>query len=170
MFNLWTFRMTYRSAGSMNQEECNNTMEKDQKNMFLDLCFTTALYSKQKFYTAMPELVRVCQVKTDLVNTLVDLHQHAISRGLSTDFPTLRPVFQSTPADWLIDLSERKASTLLEMLKLQSEKKKVELTGFSHDESEMRNLLQCLPYLSKLRYFPILIFNTFSFGLQIFFS
>ncbi|XP_032412791.1 uncharacterized protein LOC116716100 isoform X5 [Xiphophorus hellerii] len=147
-----SLRMTYRSAGSMNQEECNNTMEKDQKNMFLDLCFTTALYSKQKFYTAMPELVRVCQVKTDLVNTLVDLHQHAISRGLSTDFPTLRPVFQSTPADWLIDLSERKASTLLEMLKLQSEKKKVELTGFSHDKSEMRNLLQCLPYLSKLSF------------------
>uniref|UniRef100_A0A3B5PT44 Si:ch211-108d22.2 n=1 Tax=Xiphophorus maculatus TaxID=8083 RepID=A0A3B5PT44_XIPMA len=147
-----SLRMTYRSAGSMNQEECNNTMEKDQKNMFLDLCFTTALYSKQKFYSAMPELVRVCQVKTDLVNTLVDLHQHAISRGLSTDFPTLRPVFQSTPADWLIDLSERKASTLLEMLKLQSEKKKVELTGFSHDKSEMRNLLQCLPYLSKLSF------------------
>ncbi|XP_027866957.1 uncharacterized protein LOC114140869 isoform X12 [Xiphophorus couchianus] len=147
-----SLRMTYRSAGSMNQEEFNNTMEKDQKNMFLDLCFTTALYSKQKFYTAMPELVRVCQVKTDLVNTLVDLHQHAISRGLSTDFPTLRPVFQSTPADWLIDLSERKASTLLEMLKLQSEKKKVELTGCSHDKSEMRNLLQCLPYLSKLSF------------------
>ncbi|PWA13827.1 hypothetical protein CCH79_00016929, partial [Gambusia affinis] len=147
-----SLRMTYRSAGSMNWEKCNNTMEQDQKNMFLDLCFTTALHSKQKFHTVMPELVTVCQIKTDLVNTLVDLHQHAISRGLSTDFPTLRPVFQSTPADWLIDLSERKVSTLLEMLKLQSEKKKVELTGCSHDESEMRNLLQCLPYLSKLSF------------------
>ncbi|XP_014894055.1 uncharacterized protein LOC106951188 isoform X2 [Poecilia latipinna] len=147
-----SLRMTYRSAGSMNQEECNNTMEKDQKNMFLDLCFTTALHSKQKFHTVMPELVTICQIKTDLVNTLVDLHQHASSKGLSTDFPTLRPVFQSTPADWLIDLSERKASTLLEMLKLQSEKKKVQLTGWSHDESEMRNLLQCLPHLSKLSF------------------
>uniref|UniRef100_A0A3B3X8B8 CARD domain-containing protein n=1 Tax=Poecilia mexicana TaxID=48701 RepID=A0A3B3X8B8_9TELE len=150
-----SLRITYRSAGSMNQEECNNTMEKDQKNMFLDLCFTTALHSKQKFHTVMPELVTICQIKTDLVNTLVDLHQHASSKGLSTDFPTLRPVFQSTPADWLIDLSERKVSTLLEILKLQSEKKKVQLTGWSHDESEMRNLLQCLPHLSKLRYFPI---------------
>ncbi|XP_016520821.1 uncharacterized protein LOC103129713 isoform X1 [Poecilia formosa] len=147
-----SLRITYRSAGSMNQEECNNTMEKDQKNMFLDLCFTTALHSKQKFHTVMPELVTICQIKTDLVNTLVDLHQHASSKGLSTDFPTLRPVFQSTPADWLIDLSERKVSTLLEILKLQSEKKKVQLTGWSHDESEMRNLLQCLPHLSKLSF------------------
>ncbi|XP_054878798.1 uncharacterized protein LOC129353475 [Poeciliopsis prolifica] len=147
-----SLRITYRSAGSMNQEECNKTMEKDQKSMFLDLCFTTALHSTQKFHTMMPKLVAICQIKTDLVNTLFDLHQHAISRGLSIDFPTLRPVFQSTPADWLIDVSERKASSLLEMLKLQSEKKKVGLTGCSHDQSEMRNLLQCLPYLSKLSF------------------
>ncbi|XP_030643623.1 uncharacterized protein LOC115823735 [Chanos chanos] len=41
--------------------------------------------------------------------------------------PALQPVYQSAPAVWNIDLSERKASLFLEVLKLQTEKKPVEL-------------------------------------------
>ncbi|XP_051798506.1 uncharacterized protein LOC127531951 isoform X3 [Acanthochromis polyacanthus] len=65
--------------------------------------------------------------------------------------PSLQSVFQSAPAVWSIKLSERKTSILLEVLKLQSEKKPVELTGWSHEESEVRSFLQCLPYISQLR-------------------
>ncbi|XP_028428230.1 uncharacterized protein LOC114551259 [Perca flavescens] len=43
-----------------------------------------------------------------------------------------------------------KISILLEVLKLQSEKKQVELTGCSDEESEVRSFLQCLPYISQL--------------------
>uniref|UniRef100_A0A8C7SUR9 RING-type E3 ubiquitin transferase n=2 Tax=Oncorhynchus mykiss TaxID=8022 RepID=A0A8C7SUR9_ONCMY len=53
---------------------------------------------------------------------------------------------------WSIDLSQRKASFLLEVLKLQPEKKPVELKGWSDDESEVRSFLQCLPYISQLRF------------------
>ncbi|XP_071344921.1 uncharacterized protein [Trachinotus anak] len=63
--------------------------------------------------------------------------------------PALQSVFQSVPV-WIIDLSERKSSLLLEVLKLQSEKKQVELRGWSHEESEVRSFLQCLPYISQL--------------------
>ncbi|XP_064871155.1 uncharacterized protein LOC115118821, partial [Oncorhynchus nerka] len=52
---------------------------------------------------------------------------------------------------WYLDLSERKASLLLEVLKLQPEKKPVELKGWSDEESEVRSFLQCLPYISQLR-------------------
>ncbi|XP_042169054.1 uncharacterized protein LOC121843502 [Oncorhynchus tshawytscha] len=51
---------------------------------------------------------------------------------------------------WSIDLSERKASLLLEVLKLQPEKKPVELKGWSDEESEVRSFLQCLHYISQL--------------------
>ncbi|KAJ4949425.1 hypothetical protein JOQ06_020940, partial [Pogonophryne albipinna] len=59
-------------------------------------------------------------------------------------------VLQSAPAVWTIDLSERKTSILLEVLRLQPEKKQVELTGCSDGESEVRTLLQCLPHISQL--------------------
>ena len=64
--------------------------------------------------------------------------------------PALQSFFQ-LPTVWIINLSERKASILLEVLKLQSEKKQVELTDCSDEESEVRSFLQCLPYISQLR-------------------
>ncbi|XP_038158239.1 uncharacterized protein LOC119794668 isoform X3 [Cyprinodon tularosa] len=73
--------------------------------------------------------------------------------GLSL-LPSLQSVFQSAPPEWTIDLSERKTSILLEVLKLQSEKKPVKLTDCSHGESEVRSFLQCLPYISQLRFDP----------------
>ncbi|KAM9398432.1 uncharacterized protein ACWYII_031907, partial [Salvelinus alpinus] len=65
--------------------------------------------------------------------------------------PALQPVYQSAPAVWSIDLRKRKASLLLEVLKLQPEKKPVKLSGWSVEESKVRSFLQCLPYISQLR-------------------
>ncbi|XP_047211832.1 uncharacterized protein LOC124861908 [Girardinichthys multiradiatus] len=73
--------------------------------------------------------------------------------GLSL-LPSLQSVFQSAPAVWTIKFSERKTSILLEVMKLQSEKKPVKLMDWSHEESEVRSFLQCLPYISQLRYSP----------------
>ncbi|MEQ2212315.1 hypothetical protein XENOCAPTIV_029182, partial [Xenoophorus captivus] len=72
--------------------------------------------------------------------------------GLSL-LPSLQSVFQSAPPVWTIKLSERKTSILLEVLKLQSEKKPVKLMDWSHGESEVRSFLQCLPYISQLRFY-----------------
>ncbi|XP_026108727.1 uncharacterized protein LOC113080893 isoform X2 [Carassius auratus] len=65
--------------------------------------------------------------------------------------PALQPIYQSAPAVWIIDLSERKSSILLEVLKLQTEKKPVELRDWTDEESEVKGFLQCLPYISQLR-------------------
>ncbi|XP_029985173.1 uncharacterized protein LOC115415582 isoform X2 [Sphaeramia orbicularis] len=85
---------------------------------------------------------------------LLDLYCHVKDYDSTTGMsvlPALQSVLQSVPTVWIIDLSKRKASILLEVLKLQSEKKQVEVTGWSHEESEVRSFLQCLPYISQLR-------------------
>ncbi len=64
--------------------------------------------------------------------------------------PALQSVFQS-PDVWIINLSERKISVLLEVLKLQTEKKTVDLRTCSEEEREVMSFLQCLPYISQLR-------------------
>ncbi|XP_038839194.1 uncharacterized protein LOC120037050 [Salvelinus namaycush] len=89
---------------------------------------------------------------------LLDLYSHVKDYETQTGrsvLPALQPVYQSaSPAVWSIDLSERKASLLLEVLKLQPEKKPVELKGWSDEESEVRSFLQCLSYISQLSFYP----------------
>ncbi|KAI4892266.1 hypothetical protein NFI96_025795, partial [Prochilodus magdalenae] len=86
---------------------------------------------------------------------LLDLYTHVKNYETQTGrsvLPALQPVYQSAPAVWSVDLSERKSSLLLEVLKLQTVKKPVELRGWSDEESEVKSFLQCLPYISKLRF------------------
>ncbi|XDV11821.1 hypothetical protein PO909_000636 [Leuciscus waleckii] len=83
---------------------------------------------------------------------LLDLCSHVKNYETQTGrsfLPALQSVFQS-PDVWIIDLSERKTSDLLEVLKLQTEKKPVELSGCSEEESEVKSFLQCLSYISQL--------------------
>ena len=92
---------------------------------------------------------------------LLDLYSHLkdyeTETGLSV-LPSLQSVLQSAPAVWIINLSERKTTILLEVLRLQPEKKQVELRGCSEEESEVRTLLQCLPYISQIRSVRQIIF------------
>ncbi|KAI4887757.1 hypothetical protein NFI96_006761 [Prochilodus magdalenae] len=86
-------------------------------------------------------------------NFLLDLYScvkdYETQTGRSV-LPALQPVYQSAPAVWIINLSERKSSLFLEVLKLQTVKKPVELRGWSDEESDVRSFLQCLPYISQL--------------------
>ncbi|XP_064858499.1 uncharacterized protein LOC115144020 isoform X2 [Oncorhynchus nerka] len=90
---------------------------------------------------------------TEKCMLLLDLYSHAKDYEIQTGrsvLPALQPVYWSTPAVWSIDLSERKASLLLEVLKLQPGMRPVELRGCSDDESDVRSFLPCLPYISYL--------------------
>ncbi len=84
---------------------------------------------------------------------LLDLCSHVKNYETQTGrsyLPALQSVFQS-PDVWIINLSERKISVLLEVLKLQTEKKPVDLIRCSEEEREVMSFLQCLPYISQLR-------------------
>ncbi len=89
----------------------------------------------------------------DDTDFLLDLCSHVMNYETQTGrsyLPALQSVFQS-PDVWIINLSERKISVLLEVLKLQTEKKTVDLRRCSEEEREVMSFLQCLPYISQLR-------------------
>ncbi|KAK2917084.1 hypothetical protein Q8A67_001458 [Cirrhinus molitorella] len=83
---------------------------------------------------------------------LLDLYslveKYEISRSV---IPEILPVFHSTPEGWFIDLSQQRSSVLLKVLKLQTEKKWVNLTGCFKEECEVMSFLQCLQNISTLR-------------------
>nr|XP_024654725.1 uncharacterized protein LOC101476530 isoform X3 [Maylandia zebra] len=136
----------------------------DQTELLMNLFIVAADRQQRTGEKILNMLSSVCSYQTFPLHShyndkyqsdfLLDLCSHVkdceTKTGLSV-LPSLQPVFQSAPAVWSIDLSERKTSILLELLKLQPEKKQVELTGCSHEESEVRSLLQCLPFISQLR-------------------
>ncbi len=85
---------------------------------------------------------------------LLDLYSYVKDYEAQTGrsvLPALQTIYQSVPAVWRIKLSERKSSILLEVLKLQTEKKPVELIDCTDEDSEVKGFLQCLPYISQLR-------------------
>ncbi|XP_037829733.1 protein NLRC5 [Kryptolebias marmoratus] len=148
--------------------KCDRTKLHEQIRFLVDL-FCAAAEREQQTGEKMLELLSsVCRYKTfplderymddryqsdfllDLFSQMKDCETKT---GLSL-LPSLQSVFQSAPSVWTINLSERKTSILLEVLKLQSEKKQVKLTGCSHEESEVRSFLQCLPYISQLSFEP----------------
>ncbi|XP_072526402.1 uncharacterized protein [Salminus brasiliensis] len=123
------------------------------KSFLLDLCLQAALHQNENIHTTVEEL-RSCAYG-DEDNFLLDLFSHVKKYETETGrsvLPALQPVYQSGPALWNINLSERKSSLLLEVLKLQTVKKPVELKGWSDEESEVRCFLQCLPFISQLRF------------------
>ncbi|XP_051798186.1 protein NLRC5-like isoform X7 [Acanthochromis polyacanthus] len=131
--------------------------------LFVNLFCAAAEREQQTGEKILELLSSVCRYQTFPFNHIDDNHQSDFLLDLFSHvkdcetktglrvLPSLQSVFQSAPAVWSINLSERKTSILLEVLKLQSEKKPVELTGWSHEESEVRSFLQCLPYISQLK-------------------
>ncbi|KAI4887323.1 hypothetical protein NFI96_016439 [Prochilodus magdalenae] len=134
-----------------------------QIQVFLDLLIKTAECERQTGEKMLELLTSVCSYssfpygethRSEQSTFLLDLYSHVkdyeTQSGRSV-FPALQPVYQSVPAVWIINLSERKSSLLLEVLKLQTVKKPVELRGWPDEEGEVRSFLQCLPYISQLR-------------------
>ena len=74
-------------------------------------------------------------------NFLLDLYLHVkASEAKTAILLASQLIYQSAPSVWSIDLSKRKASIFLEVLKLQTGKRPVELRGWSDEESEVRSL------------------------------
>ena len=103
--------------------------EERKKTFLLNLCLQAALHQPETIETTIENLWTWFKIPNyQHQDFLLDLYSHVKS----------------------IDLSKRKASILLEVLKLQPEKKPVELKGWSDEESELKSFLQCLPYISQL--------------------
>ncbi|XP_074536632.1 uncharacterized protein LOC141798726 [Halichoeres trimaculatus] len=129
--------------------------ERDQQTGEKTLELLASLCSHQIYPISFSNVIRLSP-EVDTCDFLLDLCSyikgHETKTGLSV-LPSLKSVFKSAPSVWTIDLSERKTSILLEVLRLQPEKKSVKLRGCSCEESEVRTFLQCLPYISQLSFY-----------------
>ncbi|XP_049328544.1 uncharacterized protein LOC111190427 isoform X3 [Astyanax mexicanus] len=141
-------QLRFRSAGGESDE-----WRKRVNSFLLDLCLQAALHQKEDLHSTVERLISCSySEKSDF---LLDLFSHVKKYETETGrtiLPALQPVYQSAPAVWRINLSERKSSLFLEVLKLQTVKKPVELRGCSDEESEVRSFLQCLPFISQLSF------------------
>lgn len=93
-------------------------------------------------------------------NLLLDLYLHAKdyeSETCRSVLPALQSIYESLPEIWTINLTDKKASLFLEVLKLLTVKKAVELTGWSYEKRKVRSFVQCLPHISQLRSDPFLL-------------
>ncbi|KAK5604415.1 hypothetical protein CRENBAI_017712 [Crenichthys baileyi] len=147
----------------------DESYDADEETRFLvDLFCAAAEREHQTGEKILEQLASVCRYETfistfdfmdddDQSDLLLDLYSQMkdceTKTGLSL-LPSLQSVFQVAPLFWIIKLSETKTSILLEMLKLQPEKKPVKLMDCSREESEVRSFLQCLPYISQLSFEP----------------
>nr|XP_055053825.1 uncharacterized protein LOC129438955 [Misgurnus anguillicaudatus] len=133
--------------------ESSELWEKRKRLFILDLCLHAAVSQKETIKTTVKMLLS--SVYYDQCDFLLDLCSHVKNYESQTGrsvLPALQSIYQSSPAVWIINLSERKTSILLEVLKLQTKKKPVELIDCTDDESEVRGFIQCLPYISQLRF------------------
>lgn len=93
-------------------------------------------------------------------NLLLELYSHAKayeSETRTSILPTLRSVYEALPVVWPVNLLDKKASLVLDVLKLQTVKKAVQLTGWTNNTRRVRNFVQCLPHISQLRSGPRLL-------------
>lgn len=81
---------------------------------------------------------------------LLDLYSYAVCAEGSV-LPFLKTLYESVPTVWTVNLCDEKIVLLLRILKLQTVKKPVELSGWSGKREELTGLLDCIPYVSKLR-------------------
>ncbi|KAF5897407.1 Nucleotide-binding oligomerization domain-containing protein 2, partial [Clarias magur] len=97
----------------------------------------------------------------DLINNLVNQVKQLqnqvtsmevkLERRKTEDEPPRKCLRTQLEEVWSIDLSRRKASVFLEVLRLQTTKKAVKLRDYPDEESEVRSFLQCLSYTSQLK-------------------
>ncbi|KAF3850548.1 hypothetical protein F7725_012320 [Dissostichus mawsoni] len=160
-----SFRRTHRGPGLQDLERCYETLKREEKQLFLDLCLRAANHIQgESSQNEVNNLISLFSFNTDVHNILLDFYQHVKTQEGSAVIQKLKSVLQSSPAVWTIDLSQRETSILLEVLRLQPEKKQVRLRGCSDEESEVRTLLQCLPYISLISYQNLQV-NSSSLGL-----
>ncbi|KAF3850658.1 hypothetical protein F7725_012430 [Dissostichus mawsoni] len=163
--NVSSLRRTHRGPGLQDLERCYETLKREEKQLFLDLCLRAANHIQgESSQNEVNNLISLFSFNTDVHNILLDFYQHVKTQEGSAVIQKLKSVLQSSPAVWTIDLSQRETSILLEVLRLQPEKKQVRLRGCSDEESEVRTLLQCLPYISLISYQNLQV-NSSSLGL-----
>ncbi|CAJ1082647.1 uncharacterized protein LOC117808220 isoform X8 [Xyrichtys novacula] len=143
-----SFSINNKGPGQQDKEQSHEMWEEKKMKLLLDLCLKAAIHRELDFHV-VKKLATLFSVD-NVHHLLLDFHQHVKSTECFSVIPKLKALYESTPSVWTIDLSKRKTSILLEVLKLQTEKKHVKLCGCPGEEDEVKIFLQCLPFISQL--------------------
>lgn len=117
----------------------------------LNLCLQAAIAGRH--HTTVQKIVTLFNTANKKSDFFLDLYSHMKDFEIKTGTQlqlAFQQIYQLSPDAWSVDLSKRKASLFLEVLKLHNQKKPVVLKGWSDEESEVRSFLHCLPYISGL--------------------
>ena len=141
---------------SEDQAVSTESRKKTVNSTQMDLYLKGALMEVEKCHACVQHLLSALRYThsispVDQSEFIQMLYFHAKSSKGRSILPALQPVFQSLPTTWVIDLSEGKTSPILEIMRLQTCKKPVELRGQTEDENELKNVLECLPFITQLR-------------------
>ncbi|CAJ1082649.1 uncharacterized protein LOC117808220 isoform X8 [Xyrichtys novacula] len=145
-----SFSINNKGPGQQDKEQSHEMWEEKKMKLLLDLCLKAAIHRELDFHV-VKKLATLFSVD-NVHHLLLDFHQHVKSTECFSVIPKLKALYESTPSVWTIDLSKRKTSILLEVLKLQTEKKHVKLCGCPGEEDEVKIFLQCLPFISQLSF------------------
>ncbi|MGH0116040.1 UNVERIFIED_CONTAM: hypothetical protein FKN15_060504 [Acipenser sinensis] len=142
---------------------CNTQSAQWKKaiSFLLDMVQCAAEYKEQTGHRVLEQLLSDFSLsfsrydEEDRTEFLLDLYSLGKEYETQTGkevLQTLLPVYQSFPKTWSMDLTKRKASLFLEIFTFSNVKRPVELRNWITEESELRSLLECLQYISELRF------------------
>uniref|UniRef100_A0A8C1HLQ5 NACHT domain-containing protein n=1 Tax=Cyprinus carpio carpio TaxID=630221 RepID=A0A8C1HLQ5_CYPCA len=84
---------------------------------------------------------------------LLKLHEHAKNMDV---LPVLQPVFYALPPTWVVQPSNPSVSLLLQTMEVLNLKKPAELDHVTYELSELKIILQCMPYITEMRFSAVL--------------
>lgn len=79
---------------------------------------------------------------------LLKLHEHAKNMDA---LPVLQPVFYALPPTWVVQPSNQSVSLLLQTMEVLHLRKPAELDHVTYELSELKIILQCMPYITEMR-------------------
>uniref|UniRef100_A0A9J8AQH0 Uncharacterized protein n=1 Tax=Cyprinus carpio carpio TaxID=630221 RepID=A0A9J8AQH0_CYPCA len=79
------------------------------------------------------------------------LKLHELAKNMDV-LPLLQPVFHALPPTWVVQPSNPSMSLLLQTMDVLNLKKPAELDHVTYELSELKIILQCMPYITQMRF------------------
>ncbi|XP_050971862.1 uncharacterized protein LOC127168819 isoform X2 [Labeo rohita] len=119
-----------------------------------ELFLQGAIYEMETGQRCVRKLLSVCSNNQrenfdELCKFLLKLHEHAKNIDV---LPVLQPVFYALPPTWVVQPSNPPVSLLLQTMDVLNLKKSAELDHVTYELSELKIILQCMPYIAEIRF------------------
>ncbi|XP_016409692.1 uncharacterized protein LOC107741473 [Sinocyclocheilus rhinocerous] len=119
-----------------------------------ELYLQGAIYEMKTGQRCVRRLLSVCSNNQrenfdDQCKFLLKLHEHAKNMDA---LPVLQPVFYALPRTWVVQPSNPSVSLLLQTMEVLNLRKPAELDHVTYELSELKIIIQCMPYITEMRF------------------